>query len=337
MRTHFKRAVALVTMPARFFYSPHSEHPCRSGVNDRKVVMRRRSFLQTSLAASLAATLPRVGFAAESDAVAKYRKTIGLQLWTVRNQLAEDKVATLQAVKDAGYAQVELGNVTENVETATIARDLGLDVTSSFMNWATLGNPSQVEAGKAPSTDKVLETTKQLGLKHLVFGYIGRGHRETADHFKAHAAAANTFGEECKAAGIQLCYHNHSFEFGPINGAKNGFEVLVEEFDGDLCPFELDVFWAAIGGYDAVETLGRLKGRVSQVHLKDLKAGVDTIFDEGKVPKDAFQELGDGRLKMAAIMEAADKAGAVQCHVEQDQSPNPLKSIKQSHQWLQQA
>lgn len=297
--------------------------------------MERRTFLQTSLAASLAAGIPSVVWGhPASAAVAKYRKTIGLQLWTVRNQLADDAQATLQAVADAGYWQAELGNVTENAENAKIARDVGLEVTSSFMNWATLGKPEDVKAGKAPSTEKVLDAAKSLGLKHLVFGYIGRGSRETADQFKAHAAAANAFGEKCQAAGIQLCYHNHSFEFAPIDGAKNGFEVFVDEFDEKLVPFELDVFWAAIGGYDPVATLARLKGRVSQVHLKDLKAGIGTNYDEGKVPKDAFQELGDGSIDMAAVIEASYAAGAEQCHVEQDQSPNPLASIEQSHDWL---
>ena len=297
--------------------------------------MHRRTFVQTSLAATLAAALPRLGLAKTgSDAAKKYFETIGLQLWTVRNQLAEDVDATLTAVADAGYWQVELGNVTENGEVATKARDLGLKVTSAFINWSSICQPKKVQAGKAPSTDQILEAAKALELKHLVFGYIGKGSRETADQFKAHAAAANTFGEQCQKAGVQLCYHNHSFEFGPIDGAKNGFEVFIEEFDPQLCPFELDVFWAAIGGYNPVKTLRRLSGRVSQVHLKDLKDGVDTIYDEGKVPKDAFQEVGDGVIDMAAVIEAAAAAGAQQCHVEQDQSPDPLASIRQSQQWL---
>lgn len=301
----------------------------------KEAAMQRRSFLQTSLTASLAAALPRLGFAKSgSDAVAKYRDTIGLQLWTVRNQMKEDLDATLKAVADAGYWQVELGNVTENVEVAKKSRELGLKVTSAFINWASLGKPEQVIAGKAPTTDEILEAATSLELKHLVFGYIGKGSRETADQFKAHAAAANSFGEQCQKAGVQLCYHNHAFEFGPIEGAKNGFEVFVDEFDSKLVPFELDVFWAAIGGYDPVATLNRLKGRVSQVHLKDLKAGIGTIYDEGKVPKDAFQELGDGEIDMAAVISAAAEAGVEQCHVEQDQSPDPLASIKQSRRWL---
>ena len=216
--------------------------------------MQRRSFLKTSLTASLAAAIPRLGFAnSGTDALVKYRETIGLQLWTVRNQMKEDLTATLEAVVDAGYWQVELGNVTENIEVAKKARELGLKVTSAFINWNSICRPEQIKAGKAPSTDSIIDAAESLNLKHLVFGYIGKGSRETADHFKAHAAAANAFGEQCQKAGIQACYHNHAFEFGPIAGAKNGFEVFINEFDAKLMPFELDVFWATLGGYDPLK------------------------------------------------------------------------------------
>ena len=107
----------------------------------------------------------------------------------------------------------------------------------------------------------------------MVFGYIGKGERETVDHFKRHADQANKAGEKCAKAGIQLCYHNHSFEFAKLNGGKTGWDVFVKEFDKKLVKFEVDVFWVKIGGLDPYKTLRQLKGRVSQVHLKDLVKG----------------------------------------------------------------
>jgi sugar phosphate isomerase/epimerase len=65
------------------------------------------------------------------------------------------------------------------------------------------------------------------------------------------------------------------------------------------------------------------------LHLKDLLAGTEIQYDEGAVPPDAFQELGDGVIDMAEIMKAGEVAGVEQCHVEQDQSPAPLQSIVQ--------
>ena len=75
--------------------------------------------------------------------------------------------------------------------------------------------------------------------------------------------------------------------------------------------------------------LKKLDGRVSQVHLKDLKDGL-TLPEYGSVPQDAFQELGDGVIKWKPILKQAMKIGVAHCHVEQDHSPDALASIKQS-------
>ena len=74
----------------------------------------------------------------------------------------------------------------------------------------------------------------------------------------------------------------------------------------------------------------RLNGRVSQVHLKDLKLGAQVYYDEGQVPHDSFKELGNGSIDMAKVMKISEAIGVEQCHVEQDQSPDPIKSIGQS-------
>ena len=309
--------------------------------------MKRRTFLQTSLAATLASPLARIARAAEADAaVAGYRDNIGLQLYTLRNPMGEDQRGTLEAVAEAGYKQVEMMDAVTGESIAADARDLGMDVTSSFMNWKTLVRPDDADA---PSEDETLKVAEKLGLKHLVFGYVDHDSRKTADQYKTWCGRANAFGRRCQDAGIQLCYHNHSFEFEPLpvgtvepgeatdeQKAQSGFEMMIQEFDGDLVPFELDVFWAALGGYDPVATLERLKGRVSQVHLKDLAADTPTIYDNSAVPHEAFQELGDGTVEIVACMKAAAAAGAQQCHVEQDQSPDPVASVQQSMRWLKQ-
>ena len=288
--------------------------------------MNRRTFIQTSACATGAVlshqlAQPLLAFPADS----KYLDSIGLQLWTVRNQLAADPKATLKTIADAGYKQVELMDTSQLEKLQPICKQLGLNITSSFMNWQSICTPG---AKGVPTVDAIVESASKAGLKHLVFGYIGKGHRETAAKMKSHAVAANAMGAKCKAKGIQLCYHNHSFEFAKLSDSKkNGFEVLMEQLDKDLVKFEVDVFWVKIGGWNEMETLEKLDGRVSQVHLKDLKKGVGVITDEGQVPVDAFQELGAGTIDMSKVLELAEQVGADNCHVEQDQSPAPLKSI----------
>lgn len=290
--------------------------------------MKRRTFIQTTAGLSVTALAthlarPLMAMPQQSE----YLDSIGLQLWTVRNQMEQDIKKTLQAVADAGYKQVELMDVSKGVEIVKQAKELGLNVASGFVNWQSVCKP---EEKGVPTIDDIIATGKEMGLEHLVFGYIGKGSRETVELMKSNANNANAFGKKAADAGMQVCYHNHSFEFEKIDGDTTGFDVLMQELDNDFVKFELDVFWTKLGGWDPLETMKKLDGRISQVHLKDPKEGTAVIYDEGKVPTEAFQECGDGTIDMAEVMKLAKEIGAVYCHVEQDQSPDPIASIGQS-------
>ena len=290
--------------------------------------MQRRTFLQvTGVGLGTWLARPASALAASSP----YVKTIGLQLYTLRNQLAEDVPGTIKAVADAGYYQVELMRVVADDPVLQAARDNGLKVTSAMIDWKTLVTPG--EPG-VPSFQETLDVAVHQDLKFLVIPYVGKGHRETADQLKVLTRRANRAGEACRKAGIQLCYHHHSFEFAKLPDGTRRWDVLVQHFDPNLVKFEIDVFWAAIGGLDPVATIRELKGRVAQLHLKDLLEGTPTIQDESKVPKDAFQEVGHGIIDWPAVLAAAQFAGVTQCHVEQDQSPDPIASIGQSIRYL---
>ncbi len=291
--------------------------------------MQRRTFLWSTTTSVLAAGLARTvrGLPAKHP----FMESIGLQLWTVRNQLEKDVPSTMRSVADAGYKQVELMRVLDADKFVPAARDAGLRVTSAFIDWQSIGNPDS-----GPNFDDILAKAQQLGLKYLVFGYIGKGHRETVEHFQRHAEQANRAGEKCQQAGLQLCYHNHSFEFAKLAGGRAGWDVLVDEFDHKLVQFEVDIFWVAIGGRDPIDAMQKLAGRVCQVHLKDMKRGASIQHDEGQVPHEDFKELGNGELDIPAAVRVAREVGAQQCHVEQDQSPDPIDSIAQSMTHLQQ-
>jgi sugar phosphate isomerase/epimerase len=292
----------------------------------------RRTFLRTgAVAAASLSFASQHSFALPPDQ--RYMKTLGLQLWTVRNQMAADSQATLKQVAKAGYRQVELMDVGDAASLAPIARDLGMDVQSAFFNWEILGNDKP--AASVPTLDKVIEQANNDKLKYLVFGYIGKGHRETVEHYQRIAGRCNQAAEKCAAAGITLCYHNHSFEFAPLANTKTGFDVFIDEFDTKKMKFELDVFWVAIGGWNPIDTLKRLQGRVAQVHLKDLLPGTQTEHDEGKVAAESFKEVGAGSINMKQVVETCESIGVDLCHVEQDQSPAPLESIAISVRNLQ--
>jgi sugar phosphate isomerase/epimerase len=289
--------------------------------------MKRRQFIGTAAAASIALAQSRSLFALDPNNM--YRKQIGIQLYTLRNQINDDVKATIKAVADAGYKQVEPYGFPDANPMIEAAKDNGLAVNSSHFAWDSVVNPD--DKGVPPFAE-ILENAKQTGLTDLVIPYLADRNRNTLDDYKQLCERCNKAAEQAKQAGIQLAYHNHAFEFKPFAGGKTGYDVMIEEFSPDM-KFEVDVFWIQVGGKDPVELIRKLKGRVSQLHLKDLNKSIDTP-NYGSIPPEAFEELGDGVIPMEPIIDVAAEAGVKYCHVEQDHSPHPIESIQQSMKYL---
>lgn len=291
--------------------------------------MDRRSFIQTTVATTFALSQSGRLFAA-LQAEESYRKNIGIQLYTLRNEIGKDTAGTIKQVAADGYKQVELFGFPNADAMIDAAKNSGLAVNSSHFEWDSVVNPKDAAMSDFA---KILEKAEKVGLKHLVIPYLQDNERATLDHYKKIAANANKAAAMAKKAGVQLAYHNHNFEFQPMDSGKCGYDIFVDEFSSDM-KFEVDVFWVKAAGIDPVALINKLKGRVTQVHLKDLKDGLTLPTYTTGVPKDAFQELGDGIIPMLPILLAAKNAGVEHCHVEQDQSPDPLASIKQSLDYL---
>lgn len=286
--------------------------------------MKRRHFLQGSFAAAV--TIP--AFALEADN--PYRKNIGIQLYTLRNQIKADLAGTMTAVTEAGYKQVECYGFPDAGDMISAAKDNGMAVNSTHFAWESVTQPDKEGV---PEFSSILEQAKKAGISHLVVPYVHGHNRKDLDGYRTLAERLNKAAGEAKSAGIQLAYHNHAFEFQPMEGGKSGYDIFVEEFVPEL-KFEVDVFWVVVGGKDPVELIKSLEGRVSQLHLKDLEKGTK-LPNFGKLSKEAFRELGNGMIPMEPIIEAAAAVGVEHCHVEQDQSPDPIASIGTSMKYLE--
>ena len=282
-----------------------------------------------------------------------YRNDIGIQLYTLRDAIAKDATATLAKVANAGYRQVEPYGFPDCDPILEAADAAGLPVRSSHF----AADPLIRSDGDAlDQFARIVEKANDRGLKHLVIPYIGGEHRKSLDDYRRMAESFNAAAEIAHKAGIQLAYHNHAFEFIAMNDSdattssesektgnepaqtintvrpRHGYDVFAKAFSPKM-QFEVDVFWVQVAGVDPVKLIGDLSGRVSQLHLKDLSADVPVPTYEG-VPKEGFEELGDGVVNIEAIIEAAAPAGVAHCHVEQDHSPHPIKSIRQSLKYL---
>ena len=287
--------------------------------------MTRREFIVSTTLSTLAVT----PLAAALEPDNPYRRNIGVQLYTLRNQLSKDTPGTIKAVAAAGYKQGEMFGFPDCDPVIAAAKDSGLALHSSHFQWDSVVNPKD---DRYSDFQRILEKANRIGLTHLVIPYLADQNRKTLDDYKQVAAHANRAAALAKRAGIQLSYHNHAFEFQPREGGRTGFDVFMAEFGPEM-HFELDIFWVKVGGVEPLDLLKKLSGRVSQLHLKDLKAGL-TLPTFGSVPDDAFQELGDGIIPMEPLIVASKAAGVKHCHVEQDQSPDPIASIQQSMAYL---
>ena len=289
--------------------------------------MNRRSFLRTSAATTVFAGTSQTLSALAADNV--YRANIGLQLYSLRNELKADTPGTIKALVDAGYKQGEMYGFPNCDDMIKAANDHGLGLHSTHFDWEAAVNPS--DEGFSDFR-KIVEKANQIKLTHLVVPYLHDKDRNSLDDYKRVAGNLNKAAVIAKKAGSQLAYHNHSFEYKPMGGST-GFDIFTKEFAPEM-KFELDVFWVKAAGVDPVTLIKKLSGRVSQLHLKDLKKGLELPIYDG-MPKEAFKELGNGMIPMEPIIEAGKAAGVVHCHIEQDHSPNPLKSVTESVAYLE--
>jgi sugar phosphate isomerase/epimerase len=162
-----------------------------------------------------------------------------------------------------------------------------------------------------------------------------RPERGGIDAYRGLAAKLAKAGEACRKAGLGLGYHAHAFEYEPMGGVRP-IDVLLKETPKDLLGLELDTFWASIAGVDPVKMVQTHAGRVPLVHLKDKAKGTPVQYDEARVPKEAFKEVGAGEIDYAAFLPAAAKAGVKYYYVEQDHcAGSPLDSLRASRKAIQ--
>jgi hypothetical protein len=206
-------------------------------------MISRRRLLQT---AGCAAVALGHGRAAKLSA-------IGVQLYTVRSVMPAKMDETLRAVEAAGYREIEATWAGLDALLAAL-KNTRLKPVSVHLDSKLLGTGSPDEVAKA------VEQAKRGGFDFAVHPYVPPAERGGLDAMKVLAQKLNQAGEKFRAAGISLCYHNHAFEFEPINGTTP-FQVLLDNTDKKLVGIEMDVFWVSVAGHDPVEMLGKLSGR----------------------------------------------------------------------------
>jgi sugar phosphate isomerase/epimerase len=262
-----------------------------------------------------------------------FSKPLGAQLYTLRFVLPENPAQILKDLAAIGYTEVEVLQ-NDYPAQAQMIRDAGLKAVSMHLAAGLITGEMGDAAPPQKSVEEAAAYAKSEGISYVVMPYLPPAQRgATLDHYKAFAAKLNKAGEAAQAAGLVLAYHNHAFEFEPLEGSTP-LQTILAETDPKLVQLELDVFWASVAGLNPVDVLRQNASRVPLLHMKDKAQDAPRQYNE-KVAKEAFREVGNGSLDFAAILKACDAAGVQHYFVEQDQTPgDPLASLRQSYEHL---
>lgn len=296
----------------------------------------RRSFLKTSLLGACGAAASSWSFAQGKAGRSPILDRTGVALYTVRD-LMKDPAATFKAIADLGYKYVEGGlfpSLAPQIKAAGLEQKSAYAptylVTGNRQAWATPGAGEMLP--DRYTWQQAVDESKARGLEYMVVVYLQEAERGGLDVYKALAAKLDRAGEACKKAGLTLAYHPHAFEYEVIDGVRP-IDLMLKETGPQHLTLELDTFWASISGQDPVKMLEAHKGRVPLVHLKDKAKGTPVQYDETKVPKEAFKEIGNGEIDYPAFFRGADAAGVKYLYVEQDYcvGSTPLDSLRTSY------
>jgi sugar phosphate isomerase/epimerase len=280
----------------------------------------RRNFLKTTTAFAAASMLSPLFSCSGTK-----EKTIGLQLYTVRDKIKQDLDMTLNRLAEIGYNSLEAAGYSLSDGTfygmspkafSEKVKGLGMPLTSSH---------SIVEPADA---EKIFTDSAEAGCKYVIYPYLAENFRTNIDGYKATAEKFNKIGEIAKKYDIRFGYHNHAFEFENMNG-QTGMDILISETDPSLVTFEIDVYWVTRGGYDPVEYMKKFPGRFEIYHLKDMVKTEDMFF----------APVGSGRIDFESIFEAKEIAGMEMFYVEQDsfKDLDAFESIEMSFNYLKNA
>jgi sugar phosphate isomerase/epimerase len=237
---------------------------------------------------------------------------ISIQLYTVRTLTETDFPAAMKQIAAIGYRYVELagfGNLKSPAAARKALDDAGLKASGCHVQLERLADINQVA-----------DEADILGHQQVIVPWI-KPELRTADGYKYLATQLNAAAPVLQKRGKELSYHNHDFDSHLIAG-RPALDLFFDTANPNLIKFELDVFWAKLGGVDPVTYLQKLGNRVTNLHLKD----------QSKTDPTKFAEVGEGTLDFPAIMAAAAKLGVKFGVVEQDDcyGKNPLDVIRTS-------
>jgi len=287
----------------------------------------RRSFIQNSaLLLAGTALLSKTAFAA-----AKPSEIVGIQLYSVRDDMIKDPKGTLTQLAKFGYKNVEHANYIDRKfygltpkEFKKVLDDLGLKMPSGH----TVMAKNHWDADKKDFTDAwkyTVEDAAFMGQHYVISPWIDEPIRKSYDAMMQLLDTFNKSGELCKKSGMKFGYHNHWFEFTDKLNGVNIFDLMMKNMNFDLVAMQLDMGNMYIGGAKASDILHQYPGKFELLHVKDEIASTNAEKFESSV-------LGKGIIHAKEATDLGRKIGGTKVFIiEQEayQNATPLESVKE--------
>lgn len=289
----------------------------------------RRDFIRTSVVATLGGSL----MSGTLFALKKKNELMGLQLYSVRDEMKEDPMGTLTQLAEMGYKNVEHANYVDRKfygyspsEFKKILDDLGLKMLSGH----TVMGAAHWNADKKEFTDlwrNTVDDAAVVGQEFVVSPWLDESLRKTADDLKRYMEVFNKSGELCKKSGMKFGYHNHDFEFSVMLDGSTVYDIMLKNTDPDLVIQQLDIGNLYNGGAKAIDIVRRYPGRFQSMHVKD------EIASAGGHEKFESTILGTGIVNVKEVIDLGRKsAGTKHFIIEQEsyQGKSPISCMKEN-------
>lgn len=249
-------------------------------------------------------------------------KGVGLQLYSVRDAMQEDPVATVELVGAIGYDYVEAAGYADGMfygmqpeAFKSLVEDNGMIFRGSHTGQAIPDSASWETL--MPWWDECIAAHKAAGIEYIVQPFMGGSAYQSLESLAAYCDYFNAVGEKCNAEGIRFGYHNHDREFSALEGEVI-YDYMLRNTDPEKVMFQMDVYWTEEGGADPLSYFENYPDRFGSIHIKDK------------------EELGaSGEIDFPVILDKAMDIGATWFVVEvEEYNYDPIVSVEMSHDYL---
>jgi sugar phosphate isomerase/epimerase len=275
--------------------------------------------------------LGAAAMAAAGPCLAQARIPLGLQLYTVRQDLDKDFDGTIRKVRDIGIRNVQ-ANLTMNGRSSQQQRKL---YDSLGISWESIHSGGDALRAAPQAT---IDEAKAAGIKNITCSFpLYPADRATfmagpsVDDWKHNADAFNKIGALCRKAGLSFAYHNHNVEFHKI-GELVPYDLLLKQTNPELVQMEMDIGWVVAGGTDPLAYLTKYPNRYYSLHIKDLK--------NQEIPNTEMKMvsaiIGKGMVDWKVVLAAARKTRVERAflEIEEPYVPSPLEMVRESFDYL---